>query len=190
MNSIWRRFGTGLAGAVLLAMVLAGAATAADQAYVIGAGDLISISVWKDQSMSRQLVVLPDGYITFPLIGRLKAEGKTLDRLESEVTRKLGRFISKPVVTVEVQQVNSMQIYVIGKVNRPGRFALSDEVDVLQALAMAGGFNTFARRSRVRIFRKVDGKTTILPFDYDSVADGKKLEQNVYLQRGDVVVVP
>ncbi len=176
--------------AACLVVALAGACLAAGQAYVIGAGDMISISVWKDQSMSRQLVVLPDGFITFPLIGRLKAEGKTLDQLESEVTRKLGRYISKPVVTVEVLQVNSMQIYVIGKVNRPGRFALSDEVDVLQALAMAGGFNTFARRSKVRIFRKVEGKTTILPFDYDAVADGKRLEQNVYLQRGDVVVVP
>ncbi len=190
MNSHCRRLVLIFLMVLALIVSVAGSALASAGDYAIGAGDIISIAVWKDDSMSRQLVVLPDGHISFPLIGRIKAEGKTINQLESEVTKKLNRFISKPVVTVEVIQVNSMQIYVIGKVNRPGRFALSDEVDVLQALAMAGGFNTFARRSKVRIFRRKDGKTDILPFDYDAVADGKHLEQNIFLQRGDVVVVP
>lgn len=110
--------------------------------------------------------------------------------LEKELEKAIAAFVPNSNLSVIVQQVNSMLIYVIGKVNKPGRFELNTNVNVLQALAMAGGLNAFAKRNKIKIFREENGKTHILPFEYDNVTDGENLEQNVKLERGDVVVVP
>jgi polysaccharide export outer membrane protein len=137
------------------------------------------------------VTVLPDGRIAFPLIGQLTAAGKTLGALTGEIEQKLARYVPDMTLNVSVQQVNSMWIYIIGKVNGPGRFNLNTDVSVLQALAMAGGLNAFAKRGDIKIFREqADGGTQILPFDYDRVADGEDIRQIVKLRRGDVVVVP
>ncbi len=159
-------------------------------AYLIGPGDLLAISVWKDEALTRSTVVLPDGKINFPLIGEIAAAGKTVAALQAEIEAAIGRFVPDPVLSVGVQQVNSMLVYVIGKVNRPGQFNLNAHSTVLQALAMAGGLNAFARESQIKILREQDGKTRIFPFRYDEVADGQNLEQNIRLMRGDVIVVP
>ena len=138
----------------------------------------------------KSVVVLPDGKIAFPLIGQVEAAGKTVSRLKEEMESRLARYVNDLVLSVEVKQINSMTIYVIGRVNAPGRFALNGNVSVLQALAMAGGFNPFARRDKIRIFRQDGDKTEVLPFRYSDVAESRNLEQNIRLRRGDVIVVP
>ena len=134
--------------------------------------------------------MLPDGKISFPLIGEIRAEGKTVAQLKAEIETKISRFVPNPTLSLIVGQVNSMLIYVIGKVNNPGRFVIPSEINVLQALAMAGGFNPFAEENKTKIFREKDGKTVILDFRYKDVAKGKDLKQNINLKRGDVIVVP
>jgi len=160
------------------------------QDYIMGPGDVLDISVWNNEALTRQVTVLPDGKIHFPLIGEVVVGGKTLVDLEKELKKRIGTFVPAPDLTVMVQQVNSMLIYVIGKVNRPGRFALNTNINVLQALTMAGGLNTFAKRNKIKIFRETKDTTVILPFEYDEVTEGENLEQNIALQRGDIVVVP
>jgi polysaccharide export outer membrane protein len=182
-----------------LAMVLvaiAGLAEAGDAAtwpsadYIIGPGDVLDISVWKDEALSKLVTVLPDGRIAFPLIGEVTAGGKTLAQLSKELRTKLSRYVPDLDLSVIVHQVNSMMVYVIGRVNNPGRFLINSSVSVLQALAMAGGLNPFAKRSKIKILRNQGGQTKIFDFDYDDVSKGETLEQNIVLKRGDVIVVP
>jgi len=158
--------------------------------YVIGPGDVLDISVWNNDALTRSVTVLPDGKIHYPLIGEVKAGGKTLLVLEKELKEKIGVFVPNPNLSVMAQQVNSLLIYVIGKVNSPGRYALNTNINVLQALAVAGGLNTFAKKNKIKIYRESKGKTEIFHFEYDEVTDGENLEQNIRLERGDVVVVP
>ena len=168
----------------------AGAVRAEESSYLIGPGDVIDISVWKDEALTKSVVVLPDGRMSFPLIGELQAAGRPLSEIKAEVEEKIKPYVPEPTVSVEVKQVNSMLVYVIGRVNQPNRFMLNTNVNVLQALAMAGGFNPFAKRSKIRVLRQEGGKTLSFKFDYDDVVEGKHLEQNIVLLRGDVVVVP
>jgi polysaccharide export outer membrane protein len=158
--------------------------------YVIGPGDVLDISVWKEQALTKLVTVLPDGRISFPLVGAIMAGGKTLDQLSKELEKKLARFVPDLNLSVLVHQVNSMMVYVIGRVHNPGRFVLNSNIDVMQALAMAGGLNPFAEQGNVKIFREAPGGKKIFDFDYDDVANGKKLEQNIMLKRGDMIVVP
>ena len=158
--------------------------------YILGPGDLIDIAVWKDETLTKSVIVLPDGKISFPLIGEIKAAGRTVPQLKQEIKQRISPYAPDPIISIEVRQVNSMLIYVIGRVNTPGRFALNTNVNVLQALTMAGGLNPFAKRDKIKIFRQAGEKMTILRFKYDEVVEGTGLEQNIMLQRGDVVVVP
>ena len=158
--------------------------------YRIGPGDQLGIEVWRDPALNRAVIVLPDGKISFPLIGELLAGGKTVGQLKKEIEEKLSRYVETLILTVEVRQLNSMHVYVLGRVNAPGRVVLTGNVNVLQALAIAGGPNSFANRSRIRIFRQEGEKTAIIPYDYDDVTAGKNLETNILLRRGDVVFVP
>jgi polysaccharide export outer membrane protein len=165
-------------------------ATGAVSDYVIGPGDMLNISVWKDESLTRQVVVLPDGRIAFPLIGQLTAAGRSLAEVTREMEQKLERFAPGVTLSVVVQQVNSLMIYVIGRVNNPGRFVLNSDINVMQALAMAGGLNPFAKRGDIKVFREVGKATEIINFDYDKVSSGEQVQQNIRLRRGDVIVVP
>ncbi|MCX5807650.1 MAG: polysaccharide biosynthesis/export family protein [Proteobacteria bacterium] len=158
--------------------------------YIIGAGDLLEISAWRDDALTKTLIVLPDGKISFPLIGQIIAAGKTIDQLKQEMTEKISPYVPEPVVSIEVKQANSMLIYVIGRVNNPGRFPVNAYVNVLQALSIAGGLNPFAKSNKIKIFRTDGDKTHIFKFRYDDVADGNKLEQNIQIKNGDVIVVP
>jgi polysaccharide biosynthesis/export protein len=168
----------------------AGFGLTTDQEYVIGHGDILNINVWKDDALAKQVTVLPDGRIAFPLIGEITAGGKTVAQLRREIETGLKRFVPDPILNVEVEQVNSMLIYVIGKVNQPGRFVLNTNIDILQALAMAGGLNPFAKQDSIKIFRKTNQETSMYHFNYDEVSEGKQLSQNILLKRGDVIVVP
>lgn len=157
--------------------------------YVVGPGDQLGISVWRDEHLTRTVTVLPDGKISFPLVGEVVASGKTVLQLKDELERKLSRYVSSAGVTVEVKQSNTI-VYIIGRVNAPGRQVIAAPTNVLQALAMAGGLNPFADRSGVMVFRQQEGKTSVFAFDYDDVSRGRQLETNIELKRGDVVIVP
>jgi polysaccharide export outer membrane protein len=157
--------------------------------YIIGPGDELEISVWKEEALTKELTVLPDGKLTFPLIGNIAAAGRSADEIKTELTTRLAHYISDPIVSVCVQEVNSLLIYVVGKVNEPDRYILNSRINVLQALAMAGGLNQFSNSRQVRIFRDKGNQTKIFTFDYEKVSKGKNLDQNIVLKRGDVIVV-
>ncbi len=187
-------FRTILAGAFLWLALLAGNASAAESpdkaSYLIQPGDQLQIDVWHEEELRRELVVRPDGGISFPLVGDLIVQGTTPVQLTEVITRKLSRYIPDPVVTVTVAQASGNRLYVIGEVARPGEFPMSRPVTVLQALAMAGGFTPYAKRSDIKVLRGHGSRQTVLPFDYSAVASGENLQQNIELKPGDVVLVP
>lgn len=165
-------------------------ATIRESTYRIGPGDALAISVWKDESLSREILVPPDGIISFPLIGEIDVTRLTVPQLREIVTKKLGEYVPDATVTVMLLKAHSLTAYVIGKVNNPGQFPVNLDSNVMQILAMAGGLNPFAVPDKILILRHKDGKTSALPFDYNEVKKGLNLDQNVVLERGDVVVVP
>ncbi len=161
-----------------------------ESSYQIGPEDILQISVWKDEILSREVIVRPDGYITFPLIGEVSAEGRSVGSLAKEMDKRLTKFVSDPRITIGVSQVNSFKIFVIGKVNKPGGFQIGQYTDVMQALSLAGGMTPFAREGSVKILRRNKERQVTFPFDYSDVLKGENLEQNIVLQRGDIVMVP
>jgi polysaccharide export outer membrane protein len=175
---------------VMVLIAFCGSVWSAEEPYIIGPGDILDISNWKDESLTKSVVVLPDGKISFPLIGIFQAAGKTVTELKTEIQAEIVKYVPDPVLTVEVRQVNSMLIYVIGRVNAPGKFLLNGNITALQALAMAGGLNPFAKKDKIRIIRQNADQSVVIPFRYDDVVENADLAQNVRLQRGDVVVVP
>lgn len=162
----------------------------ADPRYGISAGDVLEISVWKDESLSRELIVPPDGVISFPLIGDIQATGLTVTQLREAVSEKLSEYVPDVTLTVMLRSSTSLVAYVIGKVNNPGAFPINLETSVVQILSMAGGLNAFAAADDILIIRHKDGRMTKIPFSYEDIRNGEKLEQNILLERGDVVVVP
>ena len=158
--------------------------------FTLGPGDIIEISVWKDQDLTRQVIVQPDGFVSFPLIGQVMAAGRTIPAIRDEISKRLKEFITTPTVTVLPLKIESYKIYVIGKVNKPGVFVVLPSVTVMQALSMAGGTNPFANLGDISILRQGPKGQTRIRFDYKAVAKGEKLGQNIELQSGDVVVVP
>lgn len=162
----------------------------ATETYIIGPGDVLKISVWKEQDMEHSVLVKPDGGITFPLVGDIKASGMTTSQLRDVVVEKLTRYIPSPVVTVSVMDSASNKIYVVGKVNRPGVYAASHYMDVLQLLSLAGGINAFADSDEIKIIRRTGSENTIFNFDYDEVVNGNRLDMNIILKAGDTIVVP
>ena len=159
-------------------------------AYVIGPEDGLEISVWKDDTLKATSLVRPDGGISFPLVGELMAAGKTADQLRDELRKRLEKYIPDAVVTVAVAHVASYRIYVLGRVNKPGDFSVGRDVDVLQALTLAGGLTPFAHENDIRVVRKIDGRTTTIPFRYGDVLKDGDLAQNITLRSGDVLLVP
>lgn len=158
--------------------------------YLIGPEDTLQIDVWKEKDLQKEVLVRPDGWITFPLVGNIEAKGKTAQQLQDEITEWLRQYIPNPVVTVSVQKIASYKIYVIGRVNKPGDYIVGHYIDVLQALTLAGGLTPYAEEKKIKVVRKNNGKETILPFDYSAVKKGKRMEQNINLMSGDVIIVP
>lgn len=156
------------------------------KSYLIGAEDIIRITVWNEDKVSGQRLVRPDGKITIPLIGDLQAAGLTPERLGVQIAQALGEIYKDPQVTVEVSQVNSKKYYITGEVYRSGSFPLVVPTTVLDALGAAGGFRDFANKKNITILRQ--GKA--LKFNWNDVIKGKKLEQNILLQNGDHIIVP
>ncbi len=162
-----------------------------DAPYTVKPGDTLSVSIWKEPDLSGPVLVRPDGTFSIALVGQIDGRGKTVTQLQQVITERLHRYISDPVVTVSVQQIQGNKIYVIGQVTKPGEFVVNPRVDVMQALSMAGGTTPFAKLGDITILRRLDnGQQQALPFHYTDVARGKDLQQNITLQAGDVVVVP
>ena len=159
--------------------------------YLLAPGDFIEISVWKEEGMQKdQILLAPDGTISFPLAGTIVAAGKPMFVLEDAIAARLADYITDPIVTVKLLQSNGNSIFVIGKVNKPGQYPANRRIDVLQALSLAGGLTVFAKESAIHVIRRVGNETKAIPFDYDDVIDGDELEQNIILEPGDTVSVP
>jgi polysaccharide export outer membrane protein len=158
--------------------------------YRIGAQDVLRIDVWKEEQLTRTVPVRPDGKVTLPLLNDVQAAGLTPIQLAGVIGEGLKKYINSPQVTVTITEINSRRIYVTGEVARAGAFPLLPNMTVLQALSSSGGFTQFARTSKIYVLRAEGGKQLKLPFNYKEVVDGKKQEQNILLQPGDVIVVP
>ena len=178
---------------VILASLLAfGAAAAETGDYQINAGDTLEVLVWNEDTLSRQVRVRPDGFISLPLAGEFRAGGVTPAALAEAVKAGLGGYLNdEPTVTVSLIDLSGNIVYVLGKVNRPGAYPVVTRVDVTQALAWAGGLNAFADEGDIQVLRRRDdGTQQAISFDYGSVKKGEGLGNNILLESGDVVIVP
>jgi polysaccharide export outer membrane protein len=158
--------------------------------YLLGPEDALEISVWKEPDLTKQLVVRPDGKITYPLIGEVQAAGQTVKQLQTEIFKRLEKYVTDVHVTVILLKAQNYKIYVTGKVNKPGDFVIGKPVNVMQAISMAGGLTPFASPGSIMVLRTIGGKEEGFPFNYKDVAKGNFLDQNRTLLPGDVVVVP
>jgi len=184
------RIGTTTVMMLLLLGLCSAPSHAEEEAYRLASGDVLEISVWRDETLSRELIVPPDGVISFPLIGDTKAAGKTVAELRQIITAEVSDYVPDPSVTVILVRATSLVAYVLGKVNKPGVFPIALDTNVMRVLSMAGGLTPFASAGNIVILRQEEGKSLKLPFDYKEVEKGGKLDQNIALKRGDVVVVP
>lgn len=160
--------------------------------YLIQPGDVLSVSVWNEEELQREVTVRPDGGITFPLIGDLHASGKSIRDLRAEITKGLSTYIPEAAVSLNLKQVVGNKVNVLGQVKSPGEFILTSGTDVLQALSMAGGVTAFANLSKIKVLRrdKETQEQSVIPFNYKKVLKGRGLDQNILLQSGDTIVVP
>ncbi len=163
-----------------------------DDDFIIGNGDVLAISVWKQPDLSRSNIpVRSDGKISLPLVGDVQATGQTPLKLEQELSSKFRPYLEEPEVTIIVEQINSQKINILGRVAKPGSYALVNPTTVLDAIALAGGCRDFAKQKSIYILRRhPDGTETKLPFNYQDVIKGKNTAQNINLQPHDTVVVP
>ena len=159
---------------------------------MIGNDDILAINVWKEPDVSRPAVpVRSDGKISLPLVGEVQAAGRTPLKLKQEIATKLKNYIAEPEVTVMVQQINSQKFNILGMVNRPGSYPISNSATVLDAVAIAGGFKDFAKQKAIYVLRQNPGGTQArLAFNYKEVVKGKNAAQNIKLQPRDTIVVP
>ncbi len=179
-----------MACCVIMALAWATNVMAQDPNYTVKPGDLLSISVWKEPDLQKATLVRPDGAFSFPLVGEVDAKGKTVADLNKTLSQRLTKFISDPVVSVSVQEIKGNKVYVLGQVNKPGEFIMNPSVDVMQVLSMAGGTTPFASLGDIVVLRRTATGKQSLPFRYNDVVKGRKMDQNIDLQAGDVVVVP
>lgn len=159
--------------------------------YVIGVGDGLMVSVWKEPELSKNIPVRPDGMITLPLIGEIKAVGLTPNQLQDQITTSLQKVMSDPQVVVVVEAVNSLSFNIMGNVFKPGFFPLVRPLTILDAIALSGGFRDFAKEKKIYILRaSASGKQEKIYFNYKQVIKGQNMSQNIMVQPGDTIVVP
>jgi len=158
--------------------------------YRVGPGDLIEVSVWREPAASTTVVIRPDGKLSLPLVNDLAVSGMTPMEIQALVEKKLEPFISVPSVTIIVRQILSKKVYVIGQVGSPGAYLLTQPMTILQILTQAGGLRQFAKSKSIYVLRTENGKQQKLPFNYEEVLEGKRIEQDIPLQAGDTIVVP
>jgi polysaccharide biosynthesis/export protein len=180
---------------ILLALLLVAATfaptpAAAEPPYTIIAGDVLQISVWKEDTLDREVIVLPDGSITFPLIGTTKVQGLTPAEAQALIKSSLKKYIPDAAVTVSIKAALGHVVNVIGQVQKPGEFIINRRMTTLQALSQAGGLTPFADESDIIVIRHSAGKDISIPVPYDDLVDGDDLDKDVVLEPGDVIVVP
>jgi polysaccharide biosynthesis/export protein len=166
----------------------AGVALPAD--YVIGPEDVLGVVFWRDQDLTGDVTVRPDGMVTLPLLGDVSAAGLTPDALREHVQKTASKYVQDPSVTVVVRQINSRKVFITGEVRTPGAYPLVAPRTVMQLIALAGGLNEYADAKGITVMRSENGRTQSFKFNYKDVAQGKKLEQNILLKPGDTVIVP
>jgi polysaccharide biosynthesis/export protein len=177
-------------GSLLVGSEASAQGPAQDSSYKIGPNDVLNIFVWKEADLTRDVTVMPDGKITYPLIGEIMAQGQTASELKKAIADKLQNFVTAPEVTVIVKESRSQVVYAIGKLTRPGPYPLAPGMTVMQALSAAGGFTEWADTKNILIVRREGGKETQLRFNFKEFTAGEKLEQNILLKPGDTLVVP
>jgi len=176
------------APAASLAVVPKGVDTPPD--YVIGPDDVLSIVFWRDNDMTHDVAVRPDGKISLPLLNEMQASGLTPEQLRVALTTAANKFIEDPAVTVVVKAINSRKVFITGQVAKPGPYSLSGPTTVLQLIATAGGVAEYAKSDRIMVMRVENGKTIGRRFNYKDVSQGRNLQQNLELKPGDTIVVP
>jgi polysaccharide export outer membrane protein len=180
--------------AALLLVLSFSAARGADpvpaEGYLLRPGDVLTVSVWKETDMQGEVLIRPDGGISFALAGEMQAAGHTVADVTKRLETRIRKFVPDAVVTVSVKAINGSRVYVIGKVNRPGDFPLIGPMDVMQALSLAGGATPFADTNAIRVLRRSGDRQMSIAFHYNDVEHGRRLDQNILLQSGDTVVVP
>jgi len=158
----------------------------AQETYYLNPGDRVFVEVWNEPDMQREVIILPDGFLSFPLAGQVRASGLTPQELQNSIAERLGQFISTPVVTVSVMEMRGNSVFVIGQVNAPGSYIMNRPMTALQALSLSGGFTAFANTRSIRIVRG----DQVLRVNYSALRDGDNLETNHVLLSGDVLIVP
>ncbi|MBI3560690.1 MAG: polysaccharide biosynthesis/export family protein [Gammaproteobacteria bacterium] len=159
-------------------------------AYAVNPGDVLTIQVWKEQDLQTDVIVRPDSGISFPLVGDMNVHDMSVAQIQSEIAKRLKKYIPDPSVTVAAKHLSGNRVYIIGKVKNPGVFPMEQYVDVMQALTLAGGLTPYASAGNIKILRRDNDKQLVLKFDYSDVEKGKHLDQNLILKSGDVIVVP
>jgi polysaccharide export outer membrane protein len=174
------------------AQLLEKLSNAVSSEYVIGAEDVLDVTVWRNQDLSRQVQVRPDGKISMPIIRDIMAVGKTPTQLAEEMTSKLKEYVQNPVVAVSLKEVNSSNIFVLGEIMRPGRYPLKSKTTLLQGITIAGGFTPIAARNQIVIFRFTENAPGIkkMMASYDEIVLRGGITENLELKSGDTVVVP
>jgi polysaccharide biosynthesis/export protein len=163
----------------------------ADDTYIIGDDDVLSINVWKEQDLTRAVPVRSDGRISLPLVGEMQAAGRTPAQLEEDLKAALRGFITDPQVTVIVQEINSRKFNVLGQVNKPGSYPLTADTTIVDAIALAGGFRDFAKKKGIYVVRQgPNGAEIRMAFNYQNFIKGKDTARNIQLKPHDTIVVP
>jgi len=168
----------------------ASSAAAQDSNFTIQPGDVLQITVWKEEGMDRETLILPDGTFTFPLVGTLKAQGVTPQGLQAIIKKDLTPFIPDAAVTVTVKAPLGHTVNVLGQVTKPGEIIMQGRMSVMQALSQAGGLTPYADEDDIIIIRRENGEKRSIDYPYDDIAQGDDLEKDIDLKSGDVIVVP
>lgn len=158
--------------------------------YVIGPEDVVGVVFWRDQDMTGDVTVRPDGMVTLPLLGDISAAGLTPDVLRDQIQKAAAKYVQDPTVTIVVRQINSRKVFITGEVRTPGAYPLTAPRNVMQLIALAGGLNEYADAKNITVTRTDHGRQLSFKFNYKDIVNGKKLEQNILLKPGDTVVVP
>ena len=163
--------------------------------FLLGPEDVLTVTVWKNQDLSREVVIRPDGMISMPLIGDVPASNVTANNLAKRISDRLTEYMASPIVSVQLKEVNSYFIYVLGEVTKPGKYPLKSYANVMQGVSLAGGFTQFARKNKIKVLRVTvndssEKRQIEIPVQYDDILKGDATVGNFYLRSGDVIVVP
>jgi polysaccharide export outer membrane protein len=158
--------------------------------YVIGLGDILEVFVWRNEQLSREVEVRPDGKISLPLLQDIQANRLTVLELKNEITRRFSEHLEHPRVTVIVREIRSYRVSVLGKVEKPGVYPITGDTTVVEAISLAGGFTEWAKKGEITVITNRGGEKKKIMVNYKKIASGKDPSQNIILKRGDTIIVP